>query len=895
MAKTTTFNWQKYIGQYDMIYEMPSRVWQDGTPLGNGSLAALASEPFNLEWTINKNDVWDYRHPKFKRHTLEELRAMIAAGKGTGQDYIKEMSKENIEGVGLYPCPKTCGQLRIRFGLDSSYAPGHRISKRLGLYDATLHTNLDKHLSHPRVSSFICAEENVLVIQVREVSAMTAFSNKVDLHRVPDAHMPPVKKGARKDTIWLEQVFHDGFSYVMMARVVPRGGGQAYRDLFRRTVQEQWWNGIEPSKEIESKLEGEYAVAPVKGDFDVYLTVVTSLESKSPLKAAEELLARAASEGAASLHAKHCRWWADFWTKSYVGLSDLLLEQLWYMSLYNLATVLRGTPVGGLCGLWYGPMDTPSQILPWLGYYTNDYNMQLPVMPVWRVNHPELADGTFRTLLMQLPQAKRNARELYDMPGAYYPLSTDPTGADVTDGSYRLCQNSGPWWSMLLWWHYLYTGDVGYLREVAYPIMREVAEFFSNYMRWYPEEGRYHLEISQQPELMYIKYPDPSDTLALVKYAFDATIKAARMLKCDESLSEKCRHVLEHFPDYPRQGDQLLCHPGVRPDHANLYTLRGLYQCGEFDPEIAPEWYKICEAELKKADFWTSTYACNKGRLVGWTGIVHYYGMPACWLGLKKMAWSYLMNLLKTNVKPNGLISHNGAILANSALSEKNIELIPDVSIYHSRGPEPVKAAEWLNGRMPEYATENLDCRDTMFPVLEGPADYLHLLGEMLLQSHNGILRPFACLPDDQDSEFHDLRAEGPTLVSASRKKGKVIFIRLKALAPVSWKLKNPWPGKAVYIKSSRSKKIVTEAADKYVVLNLAAGEEMVVSQQKGNLNFASKLHPRTGETACPRSKVFNDGMLVWLGKPEPSEYYASLEAARKGVPSKKAVTAGKN
>ena len=314
------------------------------------------------------------------------------------------------------------------------------------------------------------------------------------------------------------------------------------------------------------------------------------------------------------------------------------------VNIYNLATVLRGTPVGGLFGLWYGSLNSPSQILPWLGYYTNDYNMQLPVMPVWRVNHPELADGTFRTLLMQLPQAKRNARELYDMPGAYYPLSTDPSGADVTDGPYRLCQNSGPWWCLLLWWHYLYTRDVGYLREVAYPILRGVSEFFSHYMQWHPEEGRYHLEISQQPELMYISYPDPSDTLAVVKYALDATIQAARTLKCDGPLAEKCRHVLDHFPDYPRQGDQLLCHPGVRPDHDNLYTLRGLYQCAELDPEIAPEWEKICVAEVKKDDFWYgATYACHQGKMVNWTGAVHYIGMPACWLGMKAMAWQHLM------------------------------------------------------------------------------------------------------------------------------------------------------------------------------------------------------------------------------------------------------------
>ena len=50
----------------------------------------------------------------------------------------------------------------------------------------------------------------------------------------------------------------------------------------------------------------------------------------------------------------------------------------------------------------------------------------------------------------------------------------------------------------------------------------------------------------------------------------------------------------------------------------------------------------------------------------------------------------------------------------------------------------------------------------------EGPAAYLYLLGEMLLQSHAGLLRFFPGLPNKKDAQFSDLRAEGPTLVSAA-------------------------------------------------------------------------------------------------------------------------------
>ncbi len=874
-------NWREYLRQYDLIYEMPATVWQDGMPLGNGSLGALAYEPFHPEWVINKNDVWDYRHPEFKRHTMTEMREIVARDK----NYMEEMEKEDPKGMHLYPCPKTCGQLRIRFGYDSIFTPGHRTSKRLSLHEATLYTSLDKHLSHPRITSFICAEQDVLVIRVRDISAMTAFRNKVDLFRMPDSQLPDSVRGAKGDTIWIEQSFPDGFRYVMMARIVPKGGS-TYRKLFKETVQKRWWHLIEPSKKIESAVDGQYAVASVAGDFDIFLTVVTTLQADDPQAAAKEKLEAAVRKGSGMLHVEHCRWWAKFWPQSRVSLDEPLLEQLWYVSLYNLACVSRGTPVGGLCGLWYGPMDTPSQILPWKGYYTNDYNAQLPVMPVFRVNHPELADGAFRTLFQQLPGARRNAAELYRLPGAYYPVSTDPTGDEVSSGPYRFCQGSGPYWSVFLWWHYLYTHDKEYLRRVSYPIMREVAIFFTSYLVWHEDEKLYHLEISQNPELMYVKYPDPIDTLSLLKYTLRATVEAARILQRDKDLAVKCRHVLNHYPPYPRYEKEFSPLKGLRSNHiTHLRTLSALIPCGEFDPEVAPGWYGICRSEINKMDLWSKQYACNLGRMGGYTGFVYHIGMPACWLGLKDIAWGYMEDLLKANVKPNGLISHNSAVLADSALSEKNIKNIPGIALYHDFDPEPLKAAETLNGRFLEQTTENLDCRDTMFPAFEGPAVYLFLLNEMLLQSHNGILRVFPGLPDNRDASFTDFRAEGPTLVSASKVKGKVHFVRLKAKRTVSWKLKNPWHAKAVWRRIGRSKRVQKIEVSGYIRLDLTRGEEVTLALSRQDLSKADLPRMRTGEKPQARSLAFSDGMVVWLGKPQPSQYYASLEAARLGKP----------
>ena len=70
-----------------------------------------------------------------------------------------------------------------------------------------------------------------------------------------------------------------------------------------------------------------------------------------------------------------------------------------------------GNPAWGLCGPWFGRTCNPVQRLPWFGYFTNDYNAQAPVMPLPLINHPELAEGTFRMIHAQLENAKENASD----------------------------------------------------------------------------------------------------------------------------------------------------------------------------------------------------------------------------------------------------------------------------------------------------------------------------------------------------------------------------------------------------------------------------------------------------------------------------------------------------
>jgi hypothetical protein len=55
-------------------------------------------------------------------------------------------------------------------------------------------------------------------------------------------------------------------------------------------------------------------------------------------------------------------------------------------------------------------------------------------------------------------------------------------------------------------------------------------------------------------------------------------------------------------------------------------------------------------------------------------------------------------------------------------------------------------------------------------------------INEMLMQSHEGVIRLFPCWDKKSNASFENLRADGAFLVSAELKAGNVISLKIKSL-----------------------------------------------------------------------------------------------------------------
>ena len=71
---------------------------------------------------------------------------------------------------------------------------------------------------------------------------------------------------------------------------------------------------------------------------------------------------------------------------------------------------------------------------------------------------------------------------------------------------------------------------------------------------------------------------------------------------------------------------------------------------------------------------------------------------------------------------------------------------------------------------------------------------------EMLMQSHEGVIRFFPCWPKDQCARFGTLRAKGAFLVSAEIKDGIVSGVKVISEKGGDCTIQNPWPDKTVRV-----------------------------------------------------------------------------------------------
>jgi hypothetical protein len=105
---------------------------------------------------------------------------------------------------------------------------------------------------------------------------------------------------------------------------------------------------------------------------------------------------------------------------------------------------------------------------------------------------------------------------------------------------------------------YRYSNDANYLRNTAYPFMRDVVRFYAAKLTR-DGSGKYSMASSNAHET-YWNVPGAITDLAAVRSLFPVTIQASQSLGLDADLRTQWQNILDNLAPYPTDGSAYLPH-----------------------------------------------------------------------------------------------------------------------------------------------------------------------------------------------------------------------------------------------------------------------------------------------------------------------------------------------
>ena len=279
-----------------------------------------------------------------------------------------------------------------------------------------------------------------------------------------------------------------------------------------------------------------------------------------------------------------------------------LISLLFHYGRYLLISSSRpGTQPANLQGIWNDRLAPP-----WDSKYTININTEMNYWPAEITNLAECAEPLF-SMVEDLAQTGKNvARQHYNLEGWVVHHNTDlwRGAAPINNADHGIWPTGGAWLSQHLWWHYQYNGNSGFLKNRAYPVMKEASRFFAGYLVPWPANPQWLVSgPSNSPELGGLVM-GPTMDHQIIRELFSNTIEAAKILKVDDEFAEMLRQKRDSIaPNQVGRHGQLQewLEDVDNPDeqHRHISHLWGLYPGSEIHPLTTPPLAEACRVTLQ--------------------------------------------------------------------------------------------------------------------------------------------------------------------------------------------------------------------------------------------------------------------------------------------------------
>jgi alpha-L-fucosidase 2 len=272
------------------------------------------------------------------------------------------------------------------------------------------------------------------------------------------------------------------------------------------------------------------------------------------------------------------------------GKEDLSLVALYFQyGRYLLMNSSRSPGIlpANLQGIWNKDMNAP-----WSADFHTNINIQMNYWPAEVCNLPETVIP-FSNLINALREPGRvTARKTYNSNGWTMNHLTDPFGRTaISDGvGWGTFPIASSWLVLHQWEHYLFTKDKTWLKDEAYPSMKEAAEFILSYLIE-DKNGYLVTAPSNSPENRY-QLPDKSSFMLtygatmdveIITELLNACISAGKELNQDAAFRKELERTLKKLPPiriskrYNTIQEWIEDYEEVEPGHRHTSHLFGLY------------------------------------------------------------------------------------------------------------------------------------------------------------------------------------------------------------------------------------------------------------------------------------------------------------------------------
>ncbi|HEX6924265.1 MAG TPA: glycoside hydrolase family 95 protein, partial [Longimicrobiaceae bacterium] len=579
-------------------YPTPASQWIEALPVGNGRLGAMVfGGTVHERIQFNEETIWtgyphEYHRPGARKY-LDRIRELLFAGR---QREAEQLASVHFMSVPLRQrAYQAFGDLHLTFpGLDSAQIFDYRRSLDLDRAIATSRFRVGDTTYTREV--FASYPDNVIVVRL-------SADRRGALHfqlSPASALRWSYRRAVGGDQLSMRGMVQDGgIEFEARLLVRPEGGRMEIGDTLV-TV-----SGADAATVILAGATNyvnfrDLSADPIaRNDSTISAVRSRSFEELREAHVADhqELFRRVSLDlGPAPDSLPTDERVLHFREGKDPALAALLFR---YGRYLLIASSRPGTQPANLQGIWN---DSNEPV--WDSKYTVNINTEMNYWLAEPTALPELHQPLFDMLKEVAASGAKTAREHYGARGWVLHHNTDlwRGTAPINNSNHGIWPTGGAWLTQHLWWHYQYSGDVDFLRETAYPLMKGAALFFVDYLVEDPRTGWLISGPSNSPELGGLVM-GPTMDHQIIRELFANTARASEILGVDAALRDTLLALRERIaPNQIGRLGQLQEWLEDRDDpeekHRHVSHLWGLHPGSEITP-ATPELFDAARTSLE--------------------------------------------------------------------------------------------------------------------------------------------------------------------------------------------------------------------------------------------------------------------------------------------------------